>query len=55
VDENLSPKKERRFVAVDELGAGVNELVLVATGGAARVITDGKTPVDAAVVGIIDP
>lgn len=43
------------FVAVDGAGAGTGELVLVATGSAARYgeKTDGK-PVDALVVGIID-
>jgi ethanolamine utilization protein EutN len=56
LDENLQPQKERRFVAVDNLGAGQGELVLVATGSAAR-LTDRKAeerPIDAAVVGIID-
>ncbi|MDR1209834.1 MAG: EutN/CcmL family microcompartment protein [Clostridiales bacterium] len=44
-----------RLVAVDSVGAGVGETVLVATGGAARLAPgyDGA-PVDAAIVGIID-
>jgi microcompartment protein CcmK/EutM len=43
------------FVAVDGVGAGTGELVLVAQGSAARYgeKTDGR-PVDALVVGIID-
>lgn len=44
-----------RLVAVDTIGAGVGEIVLVATGSAARLGT-GKSnaPIDAAVVGIVD-
>jgi len=44
-----------RFVAVDNIGAGIGEYVLVATGSAARIgcgVEDA--PVDAAIVGIID-
>jgi ethanolamine utilization protein EutN len=43
------------FVAVDTVGAGEGELVLVATGSAARFTarTEG-TPTDAAIVGILD-
>lgn len=54
--ETLSQTSDsKRLVAVDPIGAGVGELVLVATGSAARV--GGATermPVDAAIVGIID-
>lgn len=43
------------FVAVDTVGAGSGELVLVARGSAARQ-TDrtGDCPTDAAIVGILD-
>ena len=45
----------KRLVAVDNVGAGVGELVLVATGSAARIGCNQETaPVDAAIVGIID-
>ena len=45
----------KRIVAVDDIGAGIGELVLVAVGSAARVGCDQKTsPIDAAIVGIID-
>ena len=45
----------KRVVAVDNVGAGIGELVLVATGSAARVGCDHNTaPIDAAIVGIID-
>lgn len=43
------------FVAVDNIGAGIGEYVLVACGSAARIGCDMETaPVDAAIVGIID-
>jgi len=45
----------QRLVAVDNVGAGVGELVLVATGSAARVGTGNENaPVDALIVGIVD-
>ena len=45
----------KRIVAVDNVGAGIGELVLVATGSAARVGCDQeRAPIDAAIVGIID-
>lgn len=43
------------FIAVDTVGAGEGELVIVAQGGAAREATDtGGVPTDATIVGIID-
>ena len=42
-----------RFVAIDNIGAGIGETVLVATGSAARVGIE-NAPVDAAIVGIVD-
>jgi len=44
-----------RFVAVDNIGAGTGETVLVSLGEAARLAcSDSSAPVDAAIVGIID-
>lgn len=44
-----------QLVAVDNVGAGIGEYVLVACGSAARVGCDMENaPVDAAIVGIID-
>lgn len=45
-----------RMVAVDTLGAGRGDLVLVVRGGAARVISEAhkNAPLDAAIVGIVD-
>lgn len=45
---------ERTLVCADCVGAGEGELVLVATGGAARVAAGQDIPVDAAIVGIVD-
>ncbi len=43
------------LVAIDIIGAGIGEKVLVARGSAARIGCDMKeAPVDAAIVGIID-
>ena len=44
----------RRIVAIDTLGAGPSDTVLYVTGGAARVGLKPATPVDAAIVGIVD-
>ena len=44
-----------RIVAVDNIGAGIGEIVLVALGSAARIGCGMETsPVDAAIVGIVD-
>ena len=45
----------RLLVCADCVGAGEGERVLIATGGAARLAAGGNIPVDAAIVGIIDP
>ncbi len=41
-------------VAVDAVGAGYQETVLVVSGSSARMATGKDTPVDSAVVGIVD-
>lgn len=46
---------KKRIVAIDNIGAGTGEIVLVAVGSAARIgcgVPD--SPVDAAIVGIVD-
>ena len=44
-----------QIVAIDNVGAGIGEYVLVAQGSAARIGCGLETaPVDAAIVGIID-
>jgi ethanolamine utilization protein EutN len=43
------------FVAIDAVGAGIGEQVLIARGSAARKAIDNESaPVDATIVGIID-
>ena len=47
--------KGNEFVAVDCVGAGTGERVLVVQGSAARkALENHKTPIDAAIIGIID-
>ena len=51
--ENMS--ENGRIVAVDNVGAGIGEIVLVALGSAARIGCDMENaPVDASIVGIVD-
>jgi ethanolamine utilization protein EutN len=46
---------DKFLVAVDAVGAGIGEKVLVATGSAARLALDNPdAPVDASIVGIVD-
>lgn len=43
------------IVAIDVVGAGVGETVLVVTGSSARCATShDRAPIDAAIVGIVD-
>ncbi len=45
----------KQIVAIDNIGAGIGEIVMVALGSAARIgcgVPDA--PVDAAIVGIVD-
>lgn len=43
------------FVAIDAVGAGVGELVVVVLGSSARhAADDDRIPVDATIIGIID-
>ena len=45
----------RTFIAVDTVGAGEGETVLIVQGSSARFTEDTKTlPVDCAIVGIVD-
>ncbi|TVS15312.1 MAG: ethanolamine utilization protein EutN [Planctomycetaceae bacterium] len=45
----------RTFVAVDTLGAGVDDLVLITQGSSARATPETKSmPIDTIVVGIVD-
>lgn len=47
--------ENRQLVAIDNIGAGIGEYVLVAQGSAARIGCGmQEAPIDAAIVGIID-
>jgi ethanolamine utilization protein EutN len=46
---------QRSFVAIDTLGAGLGELVLIVQGSSARLIPEAdKLPIDASIIGIVD-
>lgn len=54
VDLNLK-EKDNYVIAVDNLGAGVGELVLVTTGGSSEQTEFTKNkPVDAVIIAIVD-
>lgn len=49
-------KIEKYIIAVDSVGAGIGEEVLVTTGSSARLaLSHPNVPTDAVIVGIIDP
>lgn len=46
---------DKKIVAIDDVGAGIGEIVIVAEGSAARIgCGHENAPVDAAIVGIVD-
>lgn len=52
--ENNQPT-DKFLVAVDSVGAGIGETVLVTLGSSARLaLTNVNAPVDAVIVGIVD-
>ncbi|KJR44263.1 Ethanolamine utilization polyhedral-body-like protein EutN [Desulfosporosinus sp. I2] len=57
-DETGSPKLTEfgnSLIAADQIGAGEDEIVMVASGSSARQgLTNHNTPIDATIVGIID-
>ncbi|MBO5505220.1 MAG: EutN/CcmL family microcompartment protein [Clostridia bacterium] len=55
VEPYKSMNIKEKMVAVDNVGAGIGEIVLVATGSAARIgLNLDNSPIDAAIVGIVD-
>ncbi len=47
---------DKYMVAVDSVGAGIGEVVLITTGSSARLALRNQfEPVDAVIVGIVDP
>jgi ethanolamine utilization protein EutN len=54
-DPDRDPFDREAYPAIDVVGAGEGEVVLVAIGSAARIpATAGRTPTDASVVAIVD-
>ena len=52
---NIMNGEQKQLVAIDNIGAGIGEDVLVAQGSAARIGCGMQdSPIDAAIVGIID-
>lgn len=50
-----SSNEKEIIVAIDTIGAGMGENVLIAVGSSARLSTrNSETPVDAAIIGIVD-
>ncbi len=48
-------KTEEYVIAVDSVGAGIGETVLLTLGSSARLaLTNDSAPVDAVIVGIVD-
>lgn len=55
LDHSSRDVNKSTFVAVDQIGAGVGETVLVVNGSSARrSLCQGDLPVDASIIGIID-
>jgi ethanolamine utilization protein EutN len=55
VVEPHGPSAEKSFVAVDRIGAGVGDQVLVTRGSSASNMSgDIRLPIDALIIGIID-
>ncbi len=54
VEDPRTGADAERLVAIDTVGAGVGEQVLVTRGGAARTCLPINAPTDAAIIGIID-
>mgnify|MGYP000638253397 CR=1 FL=1 len=53
--EKMKTDNSSRLVAVDNVGAGIGDIVLVTTGSSARVgCGDPDSPIDACIVGIVD-
>lgn len=54
IDSNNRPIRQELVVA-DRIGAGIDDEVLITSGGAARyILTGSPLPIDAVVIGIID-
>lgn len=51
----VTKEPQPSFVAVDQVGAGIGEMVIVSTGSSARLAKLGRhSPIDAIIVAIVD-
>ncbi len=46
--------RQKSQIAVDSIGAGKGEMVMLVRGSSARMILDGSNPIDLSVIGIVD-
>lgn len=53
-EEISGDSSKNRLIAVDVIGAGIGDRVIISTGSSAREMIGRSVPVDAVVVGIID-
>ncbi|MCQ8212688.1 EutN/CcmL family microcompartment protein [Cetobacterium somerae] len=53
-EEIRGDSSKNRIIAVDVIGAGIGDRVIISTGSSAREMIGRSVPVDAIVVGIID-
>ena len=54
IENNI--ETDKYMVAVESVGAGIGEIVLITTGSSARLALRNQfEPVDAVIVGIVDP
>ena len=55
LNKNYIKRSAKQLIAIDKIGAGIGDYVLVSQGSAARIGSGmPDAPVDAAIVGIID-
>ncbi|MFM8319852.1 MAG: EutN/CcmL family microcompartment protein [Chloroflexota bacterium] len=56
IEPATDARSGHQFIAVDTLGAGITDRVLVVSGTGARIISEmhRNAPIDAAIVGIVD-
>lgn len=55
VIDPITKDQGKSFVAVDQVGAGIGDTVIVSTGSSARLAKQGRhSPIDAIIVGIVD-
>lgn len=54
VIKSISDETHEKIVAIDTVGAGIGETVLITLGSSARLSFREDAPIDASIVGIVD-